>query len=104
MEVDQGGLRTTDPIFAMVAFIGLGGVKGFGGLIGFGLICFRRACVAGNGLIRLIPGTAFLSANHKPSCTSACRIAMYSVKVIMPYLGSTASNKRRWSCSRQQGR
>ena len=71
------------PIFLIVNGTGLGGVKGFGGLIGFGLICFRRAWVVGNGLIRLMPGTAFRSANHKPSCTSACRIAMYSVNVIM---------------------
>lgn len=61
----------------------MAGVSGFDGLAGFGLICFNRAWVAGSGLIRLMPGTAFLSANHKPSCTSACRIAMYSVKVIM---------------------
>ena len=71
------------PILLIVDVKGFGGVKGFDGLIGFGLICFRRAWVVGNGLILLMPGTAFRSDNHKPSCTSVCRIAMYSVNVIM---------------------
>lgn len=55
----------TEPTLATVGLNGLGGF-GF-----FGAKAFRCVCVAGNGLMRLMPGTAFLSGSHSPSFRKA---------------------------------
>jgi len=55
------------------------GVTGFGGFTGLGLMRFNWAWVAGKGLMRLMPGTAFLSANQSPS-----RITNHSRNVFIP--------------------
>lgn len=59
-----GGSR---PIFVTV---------GWTGLVGLAIIPLSLAWVAGKGLILLMPGTAFLSANHKPSliCTNSWNV------------------------------
>ena len=47
------------------------GTTPLGGIIGLGRSRFNLVCVVGNGLIRLIPGRAFLSASQSPSRTAS---------------------------------
>ena len=64
------------------------GLIGLAGRTGFAKMGLSRACVAGNGLMRLIPGMAFLAGNHNPS-----RICRYSRKVSIRYLCRGSHNK-----------
>lgn len=88
----QRGQRSVGTIFVGTAFVtarttglnGFAGVNSLGGLTGLGRVRFNVACVAGNGLIRLMPGWAFLSANHSPSRTAS---HSWNVILFIAYIG-----------------